>query len=153
MLCVSRQFSLKRAFKKPTVTNAVTPWAVICLNDSKTARNNGYNGGWPSARLFCWSAADWSRPATNKSISSERESLLFYWERKSWTSWLLTCCSKKGWAAEKSSKKGVNRKEKSLSRGGGSITGGLTVWIIDIKRRWPLFKASFNRNQVWIAGP
>jgi hypothetical protein len=32
---------------------------------------NGYNGGWPSARLFGWSAADWSRPATNKSISSE----------------------------------------------------------------------------------
>jgi len=31
---------------------------------------------------------------------------LFCWERKSWTSWLLTCCSKKGWAAEKSSKKG-----------------------------------------------
>jgi len=66
---------------------------------------NGYNGGWPSARLFGWSAADWSRPATNKSISSERKrnSLLFCWERKSWTSWLLTCCSKKGWAAEKSS--------------------------------------------------
>ena len=75
---------------------------------------NGYNGGWPSARLFGWSAADWSRPATNKSISSERnrKSLLFCWERKSWTSWLLTCCSKKGWVAEKSSKKGVNRKEK-----------------------------------------
>jgi len=80
----------------------------------------GYNGwtvtrgGWPSARLFGWSAADWSRSATNKSISSERkrESLLFCWERKSWTSWLLTCCSKKGWAAEESSKKGVNRKEK-----------------------------------------
>jgi hypothetical protein len=34
---------------------------------------NGYNGGWPSARLFGWSAADWSRPATNKSISSERK--------------------------------------------------------------------------------
>jgi hypothetical protein len=33
---------------------------------------NGYNGGWPSARLLDWSAADWSRPATNKSISSER---------------------------------------------------------------------------------
>jgi len=67
---------------------------------------NGYNGGWPSARLFGWSAADWSRPATNKSISSERKrkSLLFCWERESWTSWLLTCCSKKGWAAEKSSK-------------------------------------------------
>jgi len=76
---------------------------------------NGYNGGWPSARLFGWSAADWSRPATNKSISSERKrkSLLFVcWERKSWTSWLLTCSSKKSWAAEKSSKKGVNRKEK-----------------------------------------
>jgi hypothetical protein len=26
-------------------------------------------------------------------------------------SWLLTCCSKKGWAAEKSSKKGVFIKE------------------------------------------
>jgi len=72
---------------------------------------NGYNGGWPSARLFGWSATDWSRPATNKSVSSERKSLVFCWERKSWTSWLLTCCSKKGWAAEKSSKKGVNRKE------------------------------------------
>jgi len=32
-----------------------------------------YNGGWPSARLFGWSAADWSRPATNKSISSKRK--------------------------------------------------------------------------------
>ena len=75
---------------------------------------NGYSGGWPSARLFIWSADDWSRPATNKSISSERKrkSLLFCWERKSWASWLLTCCSKKGWAAEKSSKKGVNRTEK-----------------------------------------
>ena len=65
---------------------------------------------------FCqvvgWSAADWSRPATNKSISSgrKRKSLMFCWERKSWTSWLLTCCSKKGWAAENSSRK-VNRKE------------------------------------------
>jgi len=57
-----------------------------------------------------------------------------WWERKLWTRWLLTCCSKKGWgykglqgwptarvsgccskkgwAAEKSSKKGGNRKEK-----------------------------------------
>jgi len=24
----------------------------------------GYNGGWPSARLLGWSAADWSRPST-----------------------------------------------------------------------------------------
>jgi len=39
---------------------------------------------------------------------------VFCWERKSWTSWLLTCFSKKGWAAEKSSKKGVNRKENSF---------------------------------------
>jgi len=31
-----------------------------------------YNGGWPSARLFGWAAADWSRTATNKSKSSER---------------------------------------------------------------------------------
>jgi len=62
---------------------------------------------WPSARLFGWSAADWSRPATNKSVSSERKrkSLVFCWERKSWTSWLLTCRSKKGWAAVKSSKR------------------------------------------------
>jgi hypothetical protein len=34
---------------------------------------NSYNGGWPSARLFGWSAADWSRPTTNISISSERK--------------------------------------------------------------------------------
>jgi len=27
-------------------------------------RYNGYNGGWPSARLFGWSVADWSQPAT-----------------------------------------------------------------------------------------
>ena len=27
---------------------------------------NGYNGGWPSASLFGWSAADWSQPATNE---------------------------------------------------------------------------------------
>ena len=67
---------------------------------------NGYNGGWPSARLFGWSAADWSRPATNTSISSERnrKSLVFCWERIPWTIWLLTFCSKKCWAAEKSSK-------------------------------------------------
>ena len=37
--------------------------------------------------LAGWSAADWSRPATKKSIS-----------------WLLSCC-KKGWAAEKSSRR------------------------------------------------
>jgi hypothetical protein len=36
-------------------------------------QRTGYNGGWPSARLFGWSAADWSRPATNESISSERK--------------------------------------------------------------------------------
>jgi len=37
--------------------------------------------GWPSASLFWRLAADWSRPATNKSISSERkgESLMFCW--------------------------------------------------------------------------
>jgi len=28
---------------------------------------NGYNGGRPSARLFGWPAADWSRPATKNS--------------------------------------------------------------------------------------
>ena len=46
--------------------------------------------------IGCWL----SRPATNKSISLERKrkNLLFCWERKSWTSWLLTCCSKMGWA-------------------------------------------------------
>ena len=89
----------------------------------------GYNGGRPSARLFGWSAADWSRPATNKSISSERKrkGLLFCWERKSWTSWLLTCCSKKGWVAEKSSKKGVNRKKKCF-------LSSQTRWSWQIKR-------------------
>jgi len=87
----------------------LAPSAIILHNGY-----NGYNGGWPSARLFGWSAADWSRPATYKSISTERKrkSIVFCWERKLWTSWLLTCCSKKGWVAEKSSKKGVNRKEK-----------------------------------------
>jgi len=29
-----------------------------------------------------------------------QKSLVFCWERKSWTNWLLTGCSKKGWAAE-----------------------------------------------------
>jgi hypothetical protein len=29
---------------------------------------NGYIGNWPSARLFRWSAADWSRPATRVAI-------------------------------------------------------------------------------------
>ena len=69
----------------------------ICPLISYTYGYNCYNGGWPSARLFGWSAADWSRPATNKSMSSEtkRKSLLFCRERKSWTSWLLTCRSKK----------------------------------------------------------
>ena len=40
---------------------------------------NDYNGGWPSVRLFGCSAAGWSRPATNKSMSSERKrkSLVF----------------------------------------------------------------------------
>ena len=77
--------------------------------------HNGYNGGWPAARLFGWSAADWSRPATKKSISSERKRESYCSaekENQPWTSWLLTCCSKKVWAAETSSKKGVNRKEK-----------------------------------------
>ena len=37
------------------------------------AVDNGYNGGRPSSRLFGWSAADWSQPATNNSISSERK--------------------------------------------------------------------------------
>jgi len=60
--------------------------------------------------IGCWLVS----ASHNKFISSERKrkSLLFCWERKSWTSWLLTCCSKKGWAAEKTSKKGVNKKEK-----------------------------------------
>jgi len=80
--------------------------------------HNGNNEGWPSARLFGWSAADWSRPATNKSISSERRKKSIVLLRKEITNKLVvdrstTCCSKKGWAAEKSSKKGViNRKEK-----------------------------------------
>ena len=55
------------------------PTLLLCTQSSKSfwtepgsAGYNGYNWGWPSARLFGWSAADWSRPATNKSISSER---------------------------------------------------------------------------------
>ena len=53
-------------------------------------------------------------PALNAPLDHEHHHrLLFCWEKKSWTSWLLTCCSKKGWAAEKSSKKGENRKENS----------------------------------------
>jgi hypothetical protein len=52
--------------------------------------------------IDCWLEIS----ATNKSISSERtsEDLVFCWEGKLWTSCLLTCCSRKGWAAEKSSK-------------------------------------------------
>ena len=34
-------------------------------------------GGGPSARLFGRSAADWSWPATNKSISSERKKTFY----------------------------------------------------------------------------
>ena len=68
----------------------------------------------PPLRLSGWSAADWSRQATNKFISSNRKIKIigFCWERKSWTSWLLTCCSKKGWTAEykkKQKQKGVTR--------------------------------------------
>jgi len=117
---------------------------------------NGYNGGWPSARLFGWSAADWSRPATNMSISSERNrtSLLFCWERKSWTSWLLTCCSKKGWAAEKSSKKSVNRKEMcflssktrwswQIIQEKANIWEGWVQWLLlkrHVRQKWRWYK-------------
>jgi len=91
---------------------------------------NGYNGGWPSARLFGWLIGRWLVSAShNKSISLERKrkSLLFCWERKSWTSWLLTCSNKKGWAAEKFSKKGENRKEKCF-------LSSQTRWSWQIKR-------------------
>ena len=40
------------------------------------SQGNGYNGGWPSARLFGWSAADWSRPATNKSRKKKKKSIV-----------------------------------------------------------------------------
>jgi hypothetical protein len=40
---------------------------------------------------------------------------------------LFTCCSKKGWAAEKSSKKGVNWKEQSF-------LSSQTQWSWQIKR-------------------
>jgi hypothetical protein len=68
---------------------AVSPWSSIShwfvlffslIKEIYGTRYNDYNGGWPSARLFGWSAADWSRPATNKCISSERTSLVFCWK-------------------------------------------------------------------------
>jgi hypothetical protein len=43
------------------------------------------------------------------------------------TSWLLTCFSKNGWAGEKSSKKGENRKEKCF-------LSSQTRWSWQIKR-------------------
>ena len=49
---------------------------LCCFSDLTCFNKNGYvnyDGGWPSARLFGWSAADWSRPATNKSISCLRK--------------------------------------------------------------------------------
>jgi len=52
------------------VTFSQVVWLIGCLTCNGY---NDYNGGWPSARLFGWSAADWSWPATNISISSERK--------------------------------------------------------------------------------
>jgi len=43
--------------------------------------------GWPSAKLFGWSACDWSSPVNSKSISSDtkKKILLSYCKRKSET--------------------------------------------------------------------
>jgi len=60
---------------------------IIVLTYSRLVDEFGYSnykGIWPSAKLFGWSAADWSRRATNNSISSERKrkSLVFCWKEK-----------------------------------------------------------------------
>jgi len=55
----------------------VTERYIVCHNGY-----NGYNKGRPSARLFGWSAADWSWPAPRKSISSNIHSLVSRWERR-----------------------------------------------------------------------
>jgi hypothetical protein len=47
------------------------------LRTNLSKNNNDYNGGWPSARLFGWSAADWSRPQSKnncKEISTNSSS-------------------------------------------------------------------------------
>ena len=67
---------------------------------------------------------------------------MFCWERKSWTSWLLPCCSKKGWAAEKSSKKGKNRKEKCFL----SLQ---TRWSWQIKRACTSFWTCSSSSGHW----
>ena len=50
--------------------------------------------GWPSARLFGWSACDWSSPVNRKSISSDtkKKGLLSYCKRKSEKACALIGC-------------------------------------------------------------
>jgi len=81
-----------------------------CTVITVTQFNNGYNGGWPSARLFGWSAADWSRPATNKSISSERKSCSAEKRNHEQVGCWLVAAKRVG-LLKRSSKKVVNRKE------------------------------------------
>ena len=60
------------SFCTDPVSSFLLIWSPILHLSFSLFLYNGYpryNGGWPSARLFGWSAADWSRPATNKSIS------------------------------------------------------------------------------------
>jgi len=43
----------------------LVPITVKLFHHRKYNGDTGYKGGWPSARLFGWSAVDWSRPGTN----------------------------------------------------------------------------------------
>ena len=53
---------------------------MVTLPTNRFGRRDDNQPG--SARLFCWSAADWSRPATNKFISSKRKRkrLVFFYD-------------------------------------------------------------------------
>ena len=140
MICISRGSLVSKVRSSAyNMCETCTPVVPVIAPDTPSARvtRMAYSPslwlmaiGWWNKNNQCRKlklslTQNWSRPATNKSTSSgrKRKSLLFCWERKSWTSWLLTCCSKKGWTAEKFSKKGVNRKEKCfLTETGSSQT-------------------------------
>ena len=80
-----------------------------CATRNQLEINNGHNGynGRVTFSQVDWLIGCWLVSASHKSISSKRKRKIILS-----TSWLLTCCSKKAWAAEKSSKKGrleINR--------------------------------------------
>ena len=99
------------------------------------------------ARLFGWSAADWSRPATNKSISSERKrkGLAFCWERKPWTLTNTGCwpVAVKRVGLLRSPKKSINKKEKCFLSSQTCRTQSTS------KLKSTLVKNSFIEKRLW----